>query len=768
MLKRRHFATALLCSLALSSLARAGETPLYQPSPDWVLQAQLPSSSDLTANGPTVLIFDRQQRISDGSLWNYSDTAQRITSAEQLNQLANLTLSWLPDKGDLLIHELAIVRDGESLDLLAGGHTFTVIRREQALERRELTGLLTATMAVEGLRVGDILRLRASTTSKDAALSGHVQGLTPVITAPVSIAQGRLRTLWNNESDVKWKLGVSGIDAKPVRGERFTELSFPLPAPRQPEIPADAPGRFKPLPLLEVSTFADWSDVSRTMHTLFATKGLLKPDSPLIPEIRAIMRAERTPLARAQRALRLVQDQIRYLAVSMDGGNYVPQTPEQTWALRYGDCKAKTLMLLAMLREMGIEAEAVLAHTELGDAAVNRLPSPGAFNHILVRAQIDGESLWLDGTGIGSRIEDIRDTPPFGNVLPLRPKGAELMKIEPRNAARPAFDLTMNMDESASVDLPAVFDLSLVLRGAGATQLNVVRSQLDSEKQREVLGQFLSRIVGNSQFGDITLSGDDQAGLMTITAHGVTGSSWRWEDKTLRRTVDRSVSTITFEPDRARAAWSSIPVATPPPGARRIRTTVRLPQKGAGFRIEGEPALAARIAGYEFSRELSLDKGILTVDERIDATGTEIPASEVGTEKDRLATAKAQAPRLIAPANALRQWDVAGSRSRRCHPDRRCRGRICQCDRRRPGQGCALARPRSLPPRDQRRQGRTGRSRQGNCAGARCRSLSHACAAPSGAGQSQGRPRGCRCRPQPRSLISAGRLHGGQSARRNW
>ncbi|MBU0793118.1 MAG: tetratricopeptide repeat protein, partial [Alphaproteobacteria bacterium] len=237
---------------------------------------------------------------------------------------------------------------------------------------------------------------------------------------------------------------------------------------------------------------------------------------------------------------------------------------------------------------------------------------------------------------------------------------AELMKIEPRNAARPAFDLTMNMDESASVDLPAVFDLSLVLRGAGATQLNVVRSQLDSEKQREVLGRFLSRIVGNSQFGDITLSGDDQAGLMTITARGVTGSSWRWEDKTLRRTVDRSVSTITFEPDRARAAWSSIPVATPPPEARRIRTTVRLPQKGAGFRIEGEPALAARIAGYEFSRELSLDKGILTVDERIDATGTEIPASDVGTEKDRLATAKAQAPRLIAPANALRQWDVAG------------------------------------------------------------------------------------------------------------
>ncbi|MCW2366787.1 tetratricopeptide (TPR) repeat protein [Sphingobium sp. B7D2B] len=659
-MKRRIFASALLCGLALSAVARAGETPLYQPSPDWVIPAQLPAPSALAASGPAILIFDRQQRIADGSLWTYSDSAQRITSAEQLNQLANLTLPWLPDKGDLIIHELAIVRDGQSIDLLAGGRTFTVIRREQALERRELTGLLTATMAVEGLRVGDILRLRASTTGKDAALAGHVQALTPLITAPVTLGQGRLRTLWDNDSPVKWKVGITGIEAKPVRGPRFTELSFALPGPRQTEIPSDAPVRFQPLPLLEVSTFKDWADVSKTMSPLFATQGLLKPGSALLQEVQAIMAAERTPLGRAQRALRLVQDQIRYLAVSMDGGNYVPQTPEQSWALRYGDCKAKTLMLLAMLREMGITAEPVLAHAQLGDAVVKRLASPAAFNHILVRAQIDGESLWLDGTGIGSRIEDIHDTPPFRYVLPLRPEGADLLLIEPRNAGRPAFDLTMTMDETASIDLPSVFDLSLVLRGLAAMQLNVVRTQLDSEKQQEVLGEFLSSVVGDSQFADISLTGDDQAGIVTIKARGVTDSEWAWTDKTMRRAVDKSISSISFAPDRARAAWSAIPVATPAPEGRHVRTTIRLPQQGAGFRVEGEPALAARIAGYDFKRALSLEKGVLTIDENVDSTGIEIPASEIGAEKDRLATAQSQAPRLIAPANALRSWDITG------------------------------------------------------------------------------------------------------------
>jgi tetratricopeptide (TPR) repeat protein len=663
-LTRYLFASALVAGpilgLVFAGGARAGETPLYQPTPDWVIPARLPDPATLGNGAPAMLIFDGQQRIADGMLWAYVDTAQRIVSPEQLNQLSNLNIPWLPDKGDLRVHELSIIRGGETIDLLAGGKTFTVLRREQNLEQRELTGVLTATMAVEGLRTGDILRMRFSTTSKDKALAGHVQGLAPVLSAPMSIGQGRLRALWANDSNARWKLHVSGVDAKPVRGKAFTELSFALPAPKQPEIPTDAPGRYRTLPLLEVSTFADWADVSRAMYPLFRADGLIPPGSPLLAEIDTIMKAEKTPLGRAQKALQLVQDKIRYLAVSMDGGNYVPQTPEQTWALRYGDCKAKTLLLLALLRKMGIEAEPVLAHTELGDLVVNRLPSAAAFNHIIVRAVIDGESLWLDGTGLGARIEDIHDTPPFRNVLPLRETGAGLMTVDYRRDARPTYDMTVNVDESMSVDLPNAFDLTLVLRGRPAMQINLVRNQLDAARQREVFGQFLSRLAGESQFSSIDLIPDETAGIMTIKARGVTASSWRWDDKAMKRAIDRGLAAVGFEPDRARAAWSAIPVATPPPEGRRLRMTVRLPDGGRGFRIDGQPALTETIAGYEISRAVKLDNGVLTMDERIDSTGAEIPAAQAGAERDRLATAKVRAPKLIAPPKTLRRWDLTG------------------------------------------------------------------------------------------------------------
>jgi len=659
-LYRNLIAPIAAVGFVLSAPAHAGETPLYQPVPAWIVPAELPNLATLPAGAPALLIFDTQQRIADGTLWNYMDTAQRIISSEMLNQMATLTIPWMPDKGDLIIHQLAIIRDGQPIDLLANGKTFTVLRREQSLERRELTGLLTATMDVEGLRVGDILRVRFSATTRDAALGGHVQMLSPIITAPVAVGQGRLRALWANDSNARWKALIPGVDARPVRRGDFTELTINLPVAKPPEMPDDAPGRFRPAPILEVSTFRDWADVSRTMAPLFATDGLIAADSPLAAEMDGIMRAQATPLARAQAALQLVQDKVRYLAVQMDGGNYVPQTPDQTWTLRYGDCKAKTLLLLALLRGMGIEAEAVLAHTQLGDLVVNRLPSAAAFNHIIVHATIGGQSLWLDGTGMGARIEDIHDTPPFRNVLPLRPDGADLIKIEPHADGRPSIDLTLDVDESSSVDVPSVFDLTLVLRGGAATQINLLRNQLDAARQQQVFGAFLGKVVGDSQFGMIQVDSDEQAGLLTFKARGINASAWRWDDKAMKRPLDRWLGLINFNPDRARAAWSATPVATPAPEGRRIHMRLRLPDGGTGFRIDGEPQLQQRIAGLDFNRSVTLADGYVTLDERIDATGAEIPTSQIGAERDRMGTARARAPRLIAPANALRSWNLSG------------------------------------------------------------------------------------------------------------
>ena len=655
MFRARAFCAAFSC--AISPAVWAGENPLYQPAPVWVTPAALPDQTvQQDGSSPNVLL-DLQQRAENGQLSSYVDTVSRIASPEQLAQMANVTIPWVPDKGDLIVHELSILRGSERIDLLAKGQRFTVLRREQALEQRELTGILSATLAVEGLQVGDLLRVRLTTTARDNALGGNVQSVALLPAEPFRIGEGRVRFSWPIKGAPSWKVLASGVSAKPVRKGDFAELIIPLPIAKQPEMPGDAPQRFRKPPLLELSTFKDWADVSKVFAPLYVTEGAT---GPISEEIAKIIAAEPLALGRAHRALQLVQDKVRYLAVGMDGGNYVPQSPGRTWELRYGDCKAKTLLLLTLLHAMKIEAEPVLAHIGLGDLVSERLPSAIAFNHVLVRATIDGETIWLDGTGSGSRLDDIRDTPPWRTVLPVRAGGAQLMTVATRANARAILDLTVDADESASTDIPTVFNAKAVIRGPAATQIMLANTVFGNEERRQAVSAFFKEYLGEPQVDTATITPNADDGSVTLAARGVATTAWYNSDRRRKRNLGFVLNRVSFSPDRSRPAWTAIPVSATELSSTRYRLNLRLPDGGRGYLMEGEESLKASIAGYDINRSTKITDGFVVIDERVDGTGEEVSAAQIPAVRDAFATAVARLPIVIAPLDTKRRWELNG------------------------------------------------------------------------------------------------------------
>ncbi len=147
---------------------------------------------------------------------------------------------------------------------------------------------------------------------------------------------------------------------------------------------------------------------------------MLPPTSPLRQEAARIAAAHAKPLDRAAAALKLVQQDIRYIYVGLNGGNLTPASADETWQRRYGDCKGKTALLLALLRELGIEAEPVLVNSNGADDGFDqRLAGPQLFDHVLVRAHIDGATYWLDGTMPAVVPPAARPVFPVQWVLPL-------------------------------------------------------------------------------------------------------------------------------------------------------------------------------------------------------------------------------------------------------------------------------------------------------------------------------------------------------------
>ena len=634
----------LLLLLGAAAPAWASETPRYEAAPAWVLPAPPIKQG---AGLPVFAMLDQQTRIADGVVWNYRELGTRAISADMLARMGTLSLNWQPFHGDLIIHRVDIVRDGQRIDVLKSGQKFDVIRREQGLEQLEMNGVLTATMRVEGLRVGDVLDIAYSESVKDPALKGGVQANAAAVADPFKVDFARTRMLWPTGAHIQWKGYLTGLKVTETDAGGWHELNATVPAPKQADLPADAPMRYRPIQVIEASSFADWPAVSAAFLPLYKTQGLIQPGSPLDQEVAKIRARESDPRRRVAAALALVQDRVRYFADGMNGGNYVPQAPERTWSAGYGDCKAKTLLLLAMLRALDIEAEPVLANIGQGGLVEIRLPAPEAFNHIFVHAKVAGEDLWLDGTARGTRQEDMGDPPPFRTVLPLREGGTGLLKLPAKAPARPTRTVQVDIDQSAAIGVGAPFTATISLHGGDADAMKAMVTQLDNERLLYIAQVGLGGAAGpNATVATQKFAFDPENGTLTITATGITRLAWRRQDHVYRLRPTSTLASLTLNSDRARPAWKDIPVALGEASHAVATTRVRLPDGGRGIVLEGDGPLDLDIAGVHYERKAALAGGLLTIEERSTSTGEELPAADLPATRAKLAASQGRTLRI--------------------------------------------------------------------------------------------------------------------------
>ncbi|RKU12472.1 hypothetical protein C6502_05890 [Candidatus Poribacteria bacterium] len=109
-----------------------------------------------------------------------------------------------------------------------------------------------------------------------------------------------------------------------------------------------------------------------------------------------------------------VASQIRYVGIELGQGAYQPTPADQVLSVRYGDCKDKTTLMIAMLDLVGIEAFPVMLNPAPYQRVDLELPSLGQFSHLIGTVpRDDGNYIWLDPTA---------DTCGYGD-LPARNRG---------------------------------------------------------------------------------------------------------------------------------------------------------------------------------------------------------------------------------------------------------------------------------------------------------------------------------------------------------
>ena len=620
------------------------------PTPDWVEPLPRINAPTTADDAPIrMLAVDEQVRFDAEGVHTYYLRRIQVQTSQGLPYVSTVTATWTPPRDRLQVHAVRIIRGDQVIDALEG-QTFQTLRREDNLESSMLDGRLTATLQPRDIRVGDILETAFTIHDDGGVLAPHREALSQQGSS-LPVAYTRMRASWPTDMTLRAAATAPWTDVRPQRLGRDWVYQVEARDLAPEHLPDNLPGRFRLTRTTQITDMADWGAVSILMAPLYARAETLESDSPLLAEIERIRAAYDTDEARAAAALRLVQDEVRYLALSMGEGGYVPMSADEVWRSRYGDCKGKTVLLLALLHGLGIEAEAAMVSTGNGDGLPERLPVVGWFDHVIVRAVVDGQTYWMDGARVGDRSLADLTAPSYRWGLPVRAEGAEFLPIEQTSPRAPNTELVIETDASAGLDAETPIMMDFIYRGDAAVQIrrqvgSIPRDQLETQMRASLDDEF-----GAFRMESIDTLYDDETNVfhMVVRAKG----RLSWVNTTGGRVmgVPEAALTIPNQPKREglMAAYADYPYALHHPFMARMTMRVTLPNGGEGFSIEGGDQ-AIEAGGYRIERRANLSGGVAEISRTMTSLASELSAEDMERARKRSEGLVDTIARIRAPA----------------------------------------------------------------------------------------------------------------------
>jgi hypothetical protein len=179
-------------------------------------------------------------------------------------------------------------------------------------------------------------------------------------------------------------------------------------------------------PIIYITSFPSWEIIADWWRELEFQA--IIPDDAIRSKVNQLTNNLDTQKDKARALFHYVASQIRYVGLEYGKGSVRPHKASQVYENKYGDCKNKTILLITMLREVGINAYPGLISTLYHGRAWEEIPRVNAFNHVITLCIIDDEWIWMDPTV---------ETSSFGEI-----PGAGRQGIEKKNNCRDGLGFT--------------------------------------------------------------------------------------------------------------------------------------------------------------------------------------------------------------------------------------------------------------------------------------------------------------------------------------
>ncbi|PSL35618.1 DUF3857 domain-containing protein [Chitinophaga ginsengisoli] len=366
------------------------------PEPNWLVPykpdlKQVPDARDVS-NGYYILLFEEQQHVEQSAVYHHM--IRQIVSEAGIQNGAEVTVDYDPVYEKLHFHKILIRRNGKVINQLQASK-FKILQQEDDLSRFIYSGVYTAYFILEDVRKGDQIEF-AYTIEGDNPIFEHkftslfyLAFSNPVVNFHKSIIASP-----NREIRFKTFNNAPMPDRQMVNGMQVYKWEMTnIPSV---EMEDDIPAWFDNFPSVQATEYKSWQEVIQWGDRV---NKVPPPGAALMAKIAEFKREAGNSREKYMlKAVRFVQDDIRYMGIEMGEYSHRPNTPDKILLQRFGDCKDKSLLLATILKANGIYASMAYVDTYTKGHVVNYLPAPDLFNHAIVYAKLDDKEYWIDPT----------------------------------------------------------------------------------------------------------------------------------------------------------------------------------------------------------------------------------------------------------------------------------------------------------------------------------------------------------------------------------
>ena len=415
--------------LLAASAASAQEVQgVVTPPPKWVSSIKFDRRTALAqANAATDwewLLIERQFNAQTDE--QYCHQMYVVPASAAGTSLPPLAFNYDPGCQLLTLHWVRLWRNNDSVNQLDTSKV-RFGRAGPPMPGSLFNTNRTVLMPVDEARVGDVVDYAYTLTGWNPVLNGKF-----VDAIPAQLPQPVERLV----SKVFWpaarKLYVQnhGTLVRPTtlqRSNNVIEFTWDLHDLPGLSMESGAPGWYDPYPWVQLSEFQTWADVNTwALRWLHFTNGFASDITNQIARWNLL--PERPERARA--ALQFVQQEIANVTPDGRAYGYEPASPASVLARCAGDELEKTILLVALLRALKLEADPVLVSTRYQNTLVNYHASPILFDHIIAGVAVDGQTFWLNPTDEYQRGPlSLRTWPIYGLGLVIHPGTTDLTPI---------------------------------------------------------------------------------------------------------------------------------------------------------------------------------------------------------------------------------------------------------------------------------------------------------------------------------------------------